>query len=278
MNRIKRALLGAETRRFNAELAELMPEELTSAARQCVMHEGTGPLEDRHRDRFPNGPFLTVNEADTLDFAIELKRRSGKTPAVLNMACAYTPGSGWRSGALSQEETLFYRSTYDLSMSDPLGLNPERTWRYPIPPTGAIYSPGVLVYRSSLNEGCQRLKRKHQETLSFVAVAAVRNPALNADGQMTERDVALTCEKIRTVLRVSALHGHDTVVLGALGCGAYHNPPEQVAQSFCAVFGEPEFRGVFEHLAFAILDGPDTSNRRTFERVLLAAPSHSAAK
>lgn len=61
--------------------------------------------------------------------------------------------------------------------------------------------------------------------------------------------------KIRLTLRVAAIKGHKKLVLGALGCGAFHNPREKVAECFLRVFEEPEFRGGWwEEVVFAVLD------------------------
>lgn len=48
--------------------------------------------------------------------------------------------------------------------------------------------------------------------------------------------------KIRTIFRIGLIHGHDSLVLGALGCGAFRNPPRHVAQLFHEVMEELEFK------------------------------------
>lgn len=66
----------------------------------------------------------------------------------------------------------------------------------------------------------------------------------------------MTKVKIRGVLRLAVLKGHSKIVLGALGCGAFDNPPEDVACCFVEVFGEEEFedKGWFEDVVFAVID------------------------
>ena len=49
-------------------------------------------------------------------------------------------------------------------------------------------------------------------------------------------------------------HGHDSLVLGALGCGAFCNPPSHIAKLFHEVFEEPEFKNKYRLISFAILD------------------------
>ena len=60
--------------------------------------------------------------------------------------------------------------------------------------------------------------------------------------------------KIRTILRIGLKHGHDALVLGALGCGAFHNPPRHIAKLFHEVIYENEFANKFKLIVFAILD------------------------
>ena len=45
-------------------------------------------------------------------------------------------------------------------------------------------------------------------------------------------------------------------MLGALSCGAYKCPPEEVAKQFRTVIEEPEFKNKFKLLVFAILEKP----------------------
>ena len=71
-------------------------------------------------------------------------------------------------------------------------------------------------------------------------------------GVVQARD--LTKDKIRTILRIAHFHGHDAVVLSALGCGAFRNPPADVAAAFDEVLREDEFAGAFKKVLFAILD------------------------
>ena len=47
--------------------------------------------------------------------------------------------------------------------------------------------------------------------------------------------------------------GHDSIVLGAFGCGAYGNPPNHIAQLFKEVI-TGDFKGCFSHILFAIYD------------------------
>jgi uncharacterized protein (TIGR02452 family) len=51
-------------------------------------------------------------------------------------------------------------------------------------------------------------------------------------------------------------HGKDSIVAGALSCGAYKCPPTEVAHQFRTVMEEPEFKNKFRLIVFAILERP----------------------
>ncbi len=90
--------------------------------------------------------------------------------------------------------------------------------------------------------------------MSFIAVPGINRPELTADGMIADHLVEPAKNKIRTILRIGLGNGHDALVLGALGCGAFRNPPRHVAKLFHEVIEENEFKGKFRLLFFAILE------------------------
>jgi len=194
---------------------------------------------------------VVVHEGDCLDLALSLKRDDPQCrPLVLNMASYRHPGGGFLKGSAAQEESIFRRSTYHLA------LMPLKRNFYPFSDLDGIYSPGILVFRASEAQGFAFLPEP--VSLDFVAVAACRRPRLlaNAEGaQVLDRDSeTLTENKIRLMLDIGRAHQHDTLVLGAFGCGAFGNPPQHVAQIFRRVLSEPVYRYAFHRVYFAIID------------------------
>ena len=92
--------------------------------------------------------------------------------------------------------------------------------------------------------------------VSVLSVAGLRKPDVTLDYQyVNAEDREATKSKIRVALRVAALQGHRKLVLGALGCGVFGNPPPEVAKCFLEVLKEDEFQGGWwEDIAFAVLD------------------------
>jgi uncharacterized protein (TIGR02452 family) len=182
----------------------------------------------------------------------------GLNPVVLNMANAFHPGGGYLSGAGAQEENLCRRSAYCLALEAPESLyqltGQRKEDHYPLGDDGGLYTPNVLILRESEDAGYKWLS--HPRHLSFVAVAAIDRPRVTRDRipRLASPDREITAEKIRMILRIADYHRHDALVLSALGCGAFANPPADVAAVFHEVFSEPEFYGAFKQITFAILD------------------------
>lgn len=86
-------------------------------------------------------------------------------------------------------------------------------------------------------------------------MAGVVRPDIDkSTGEMMKKYVPVVKGKIRTILRIALDNNHTKLVLGALGCGAFKNPPSHVAKLFKEVLEESEFTGAFEEICFAILD------------------------
>ena len=117
---------------------------------------------------------------------------------------------------------------------------------------GGIYVPDATVFRAGAKDNFALLDTPYY--MSFVAVAAINHPDLDRDGNICEEDAALTKNKMRTMLRIGLLNGHDSIVLGAFGCGAFHNPPKHIARLFHEVIDEKEFMDKYKLIAFAILE------------------------
>ena len=56
---------------------------------------------------------------------------------------------------------------------------------------------------------------------------------------MPKAAIDITRNKIRTVFRLGLTYGNDALVLGAFGCGAFKNPPAEIANVFHEVMEEP---------------------------------------
>jgi uncharacterized protein (TIGR02452 family) len=88
------------------------------------------------------------------------------------MASERQPGGGWLRGALAQEESLCLRAT--------LAGTLKKSY-YPLPILGAVWSPGVAVFRDEVANDCRIFEKEEQFVVSVVSVAGLRHPPLTGD-------------------------------------------------------------------------------------------------
>ena len=199
-----------------------------------------GPLAPPHGEEPLD---CVVENMDSLECGVK-HLREGHNPVVLNLADDYWPGGCVDTGSGAQEESLFRCTNLCATLS-------HASRMYPIQDDQLIYSPGVAVLKSSEATGW-RVLDPPLDKLAFISCPGLRFPQL-LDGRLRPEDEERLRVKVRLILRCAALKGHDVVVMGALGCGAWRNPAPHVAEVFSGVLGEPEFRGRFAQVVFAIL-------------------------
>lgn len=201
---------------------------------------------------------IVVENGDCLSVARKMQSY-GYNVAVLNMASRQNPGGGVIGGAGAQEENLFRRTNLFQSMfryahyATQYGLKQSES-QYPLDRNyGGIYTPDALVLRGEEKDGYPLLGEESFR-MSFISVPGMNRPELTAEGLIVDSLIEPIKNKMRTILRIGLRHGHDSLVLGALGCGAFCNPPSHIAKLFHEVFEEPEFKNKYRLISFAILD------------------------
>lgn len=130
-----------------------------------------------------------VNE-DCLVAAKELIDE-GYHVAVLNMASRRNPGGGVTGGSGAQEENLFRRSNYFLSLyqfapyAEEYGIR-KSTHQYPLDRTfGGIYTPDATVFRDTEAANYRLLEQPYH--VSFIAVPALNRPELDRNGLIVRK-------------------------------------------------------------------------------------------
>lgn len=213
---------------------------------------------------------VSVINGDTFDIARSISHarhpsaRHARHVCVLNMANQTSAGGGWLNGAMAQEEELCYRSSLSFTL---------KRRHYPIGKHDVLYSPTVVVFRENYRKGHSLMNIQKPEQLpvvTVISVAAVQDPELTKGSARPKyrfaADRDLMKSKMRSVLRMAAFNRHRQLVLGALGCGVFGNPNNEVADCWMEVLQENEFQGWWDTIVFAVLDnmtGP-TSNFQVF--------------
>ena len=204
---------------------------------------------------------VSVHNLKTLEMA-GVFVRAGYNPLVLNMASDWKPGGGVWKGSRAQEEDLFRKTNYFMTL-DKRRL-PENA--YPLKGVNMIYSPNVSVIKDS---NYNYVDQPYQ--VDFVACPAIRNPTIERRNGIEEHyaheaDEYLMEQRIELIYKLAYAKGHDSMILGALGCGAFHNPVEAVAGIFKKM--NKKYKGCFKCIGFPVFSTAENPNYYIFKRIL----------
>jgi uncharacterized protein (TIGR02452 family) len=185
---------------------------------------------------------ISVSPEDTLVAAQHLLE-AGLNPVVLNFADDRIAGGCVDVGSGAQEESLWRRTNLrctQLQSFYPLRSEEDRI--------EGLYTPAVTVFKSPDAEKYKDLAEPWQ--VAVASVPAIPYPLLEGC-RMGAADTALFRKKIELILQIAQIGGHDSLVLGAFGCGAWRGPPQQIAELFRNVL--QEWNGTFREIVFACL-------------------------
>lgn len=163
-------------------------------------------------------------------------------PLVMNFANAHKPGGGFEMGATAQEMYRYNNSHVSSVESDYMLLSK------------------VCVFR---NEKCELLKEPFMA--GVITVPAPNRIGLAAFTSEKKIEQAML-RKIRIMLLIAKEQGYRSIVLGAWGCGAFHNEPNNVAGYFKKVLIDEGYAGYFEDICFAIYGSEDGKNIMAFRK------------
>lgn len=182
----------------------------------------------------------------------------------LNFASAKNPGGGFLGGSEAQEESLARSSALYATLIEKTEMyQSNRTQESCFYLDYMIYSPDVPVFRDDTGVLLS----------DYYKVSFLTYPAVNA-GVVKQRESHRAAEiykvmeyRVQRTLAFAKSKGYDCLVLGAWGCGVFQNDPHDIANIFKNALNG-EFKGVFEHVEFAVLDRNDRGVFRAFEAEL----------
>ena len=200
---------------------------------------------------------LLVMNIDCLDITVNMmKQKLFSHPVILNMASYSNPGGGVEFGSQAQEEDLFRRTNYFITLNNKTGF-------YPLKLNNIVYTSNVTVIKDSNYH-----LTEPQLQVNFIASSAIKNPILTPMGTLSIHDIKITKNKITQIIQTAYIHKHDAIILGAYGCGAYNNPPHIIASIFKECI-KPYMHGAFKYIIFPILSYNDNPNYTIFKNILL---------
>lgn len=212
----------------------------------------------------PQSRFSTrviVENIDCLEAVELISDDISNNVCVLNMASDFIPGGGVRKGSRAQEEEICRRT--DLLLT----LNTFKPTFSPDPYLSdfdCIFSENIRILK---NGDYTPIPGSKQHKISFISAAAIRRPVL-IDGSYSAKNLQTMRGKIRTIFETASRNNVEHFIVGAWGCGAFSNPPEDVARLFREIIDE--YNGVFKTIIFAILERkPPMDLNRVFRRILI---------
>lgn len=193
----------------------------------------------------PNGEFesteIEIINGDTLVVAEQYAKEENNL-LILNMASATYPGGGVEIGSMAQEEELFRRTNYFKTLI--------KNDFYPIKRPDVILSPQIWIVK---DENYNDLEEPW--SASFITASMPKRPNLSEDGKYLKKDYMIAKRTIEHVFKIAFEHDYEVLILGAIGCGAYKNPQEQVIEIFNEML--EKYDGCFKKIIFAIYSKND---------------------
>ena len=203
-----------------------------------------------------------ILKLDTLIAAVQLSHKFQTRVCAMNLSHDTSVGGRWTQKKGSQEECIMRNSSLFLSLwprrrnldlrlmkhSKCFPVDIERF--YPLSEAGVVYSPNVAMIRDvtpELGTSGPLCSPVRWPIISVVSVAAI-------DLRFHQFSMEVTRQKLRTALYACVHEGHEVVVLGAFGCGAFKNDPRIIAGIYKDLL-ENEFNGAFKCVAFSIILG-----------------------
>lgn len=113
-----------------------------------------------------------------------------------------------------------------------------------------IFSPNITVikdvnYKNLINPF----------TVNMIAASAIKHPQLRSDGTYKPNDQTYMDTLIDNIFRSAFMHNQDTLVLGAIGCGAYGHKSIEVIKIFNKYLAQ--YNGCFKKIVFAVYSTQD---------------------
>ena len=202
----------------------------------------------------------------------EISQKRQNPILVLNLANATHPGGGVRNGATAQEEDLCRKSSLLISLEGPQAApyyEYNRARHTHMGSDAVVIHPQVEIIKD------ERGNLLEDTVVVAVMTCAAPNLIHGMEG-MSQAELAdykkLMYGRITGMLKVAAHLGYRRLVLGAFGCGAFHNDARIVSDLFYQALKEFDYDGMkendcFRRIDFAVMDhSKDQYNFNEFSR------------
>ena len=242
--------------------------------------------------RDTKGLEVIVEEMDWGEMALHCTKNYGSIFACLNMANQEYPGGGYAHGPSAQEENMFRRTNCHFSIDRSMLIPNEQETSYGYTPKMQalisanekityldVKNPRICIKdKETYNEDDVDLKNFGYNELGNgdkFLFYELRCAAVDMRKAVIPFDRAEMRKRIEAQFTTLISENVRHVVFGAFGCGAFANPPQQVATLYkeCIML----YKDKFDVIAFPIYyAGNGESNYPVFRKILLNNPQDDA--
>jgi len=167
-------------------------------------------------------------------------------PLTLVFGSAKNPGGGVLRGSTAQEEDIALSSTWYFNVKD-------NTEFYGLDHQDLTYSDKMLYVRDAYMVNNELGHSIKSQKVSFIGGAAPNINGMKSSGKaINEKHVyEILRNRISGLLSFAELNNHNTLIVGAWGCGVFGLDPEKVANIFKECMANQLYSGL---VVFAIMD------------------------
>jgi len=201
-------------------------------------------------------PIVTMSMATTADAILHFAGHNARTVCALNFANGMNVGGGYLNGAIAQEEDLCRRmpalyQTLRIAKEEgqyPYGPSTSRDLQYPARYSDVLFTPPIHLARKGDDDRFEFMPEDCQCCSSLVSAAA---PNLK-HGEMRNKE--LLRKTMASIFNSPKLKmpGIAFYIVGAWGCGAFANSPDDMAELFAEAIVQKKLGKGYEEVHFAI--------------------------
>ena len=171
---------------------------------------------------------IVVIKEDAVDHTCKLQKKK-MNPVIVKTVSYLNPGGSWEKGEEGSEESLFYRSSYYLSLNSD---DNRRDGFYPLLEDAVIYSPKVMLYRQGKSQNYKSINVQRGNAIpSFISVLACSGLRIKEEEKaykkyngivnkniLSDDYTEIYKNKVRNVCQTALYWGHRSLVFDAFGC------------------------------------------------------------
>ena len=207
---------------------------------------------------------LYLLEKDTMS-AVDIIKKENKNAnvCILNFSDYKVPCGLFRKGDVAQEESICHATNLynELFHNYSWYTVHEKTMNHGMYQDESILSENITIMRKNYED-----IQSETVTVDVLTCAAPnKSPIIRYKKYLCEECDAAMIKRIDYVLNMMCYKPYDAIILGAYGCGVFHNDPELVSKTFLTLL-RTKYKGVFKNVVFAIPGGYNlTVFRNTFK-------------